>query len=137
MHFGRDPILTTGADSRQAQVRCWGQALSARAWGREVIVPWAANQPASSAGRKDIEALQGCVVEGVLNCAFTVVALPVGLGLLGYGIYLIATGEADYGVFLVLIAALLLGAVGSGFLRSRASRGPDAKKRSAKGGKKR
>lgn len=55
--------------------------------------------------------------EGSVNCLFTVIALPLGLWLLGYGIYLLITGDPDYGVFLVLLGALLLGAIGSGFLR--------------------
>lgn len=54
---------------------------------------------------------------GPVNCLFTVIALPLGLWLLGYGIYLLAIGDLDYGVFLALLGALLLGAIGSGLLR--------------------
>lgn len=55
-------------------------------------------------------------MESFLNCAFTGVALPLGLFLLVYGVYLLATGQGDQGVFLIVLAVLLLLAVASGYL---------------------
>ena len=57
-------------------------------------------------------------MESWLNCAFTGIALPLGLVLLAYGIYLLATGQGDHGVFLIVLAVLLLLAVASGHFGS-------------------
>ena len=83
-------------------------------------------------GRKGYSPLKGCFLEGILNCVFSIIALPLGLWLLGYGIYLLVKGEGDYGVFLILLGLLLLAAVGSGFLRGR----PATKSRGDKQSKK-
>lgn len=73
-------------------------------------------------------------MDNFLNCAFTALALPLSLFLLVYGIILLVNGKADHGVFLIVLAALLLGAVASGYVSGARRR---AKNRSAlsKGGK--
>lgn len=55
-------------------------------------------------------------MENFLNCAFTALAAPLGLFLLVYGIILMVNGKADHGVFLIVLAVLLLGAVASGYV---------------------
>ncbi len=55
-------------------------------------------------------------MDNFLNCAFTALALPLGLFLLVYGIILLVNGRADHGVFLIVLAVLLLGAVASGYV---------------------
>jgi uncharacterized RDD family membrane protein YckC len=50
-----------------------------------------------------------------LNCFFTVLALPLGILLVGYGIYLLSRGEKDHGIFLIVLGGLLLIAVLSGY----------------------
>lgn len=75
-------------------------------------------RPADKQGKGSF-AVKRSMFEGSVNCLFTVIALPLGLWLLGYGIYLLAIGDLDYGVFLALLGALLLGAIGSGLLRGR------------------
>lgn len=69
-------------------------------------------------------------MSGTLNCLFAAIGLPLALFLTGYGIYLSATGGADYGVFLLVLAALLYAALGSGFVqeRARARKRPPAAK---------
>jgi hypothetical protein len=73
-------------------------------------------------------------MSGMINCLFLALGLPLSLFLLGYGLYLTFTGKADYGVFLLVIAVLLLAAVGSGYLqdRGRKSTGGSEGKRSGK-----
>jgi len=71
--------------------------------------------------------VQGCAVEGVLNCLFTIIALPLGLFLLGYGVYLIFQARTDAGIFLILLGILLLGAVASGVLTAKARKGRKTK----------
>lgn len=68
-------------------------------------------------------------MSGALNCLFAAIGVPLALFLTGYGIYLCATGRADYGVFLLVIAALLYAALGSGVVQERAR----ARKRAADG----
>ena len=49
-----------------------------------------------------------------LNCLFTIIALPLGVALLGYGLSLLLKGEGDAGVFLLILGAMLTGSVSWG-----------------------
>ncbi len=72
-------------------------------------------------------------MESFLNCFFTAIALPIGLFLLGSGVYQLIKGDPDQGVFLLVLAALLLGAVGSGYVgHIRKKRRQPGKKTAAK-----
>jgi hypothetical protein len=68
-------------------------------------------------------------MSGAFNCLLAAIGVPLALFLTGYGVYLSATGRADYGVFLLVIAALLYAALGSGFVQERAR----ARRRPAEG----
>ena len=61
-------------------------------------------------------ALKGCFMEGILNILFAIIALPLGLGLLGYGAFYCVKGDADTGIFLILLGLLLAGSVGWGYI---------------------
>lgn len=73
-------------------------------------------------------------MDNLLNCAFTALALPLGLFLLVYGIMLLLNGKADHGVFLIVLAVLLLGAVASGYVSGSRRRARN-KAAAGKGGK--
>jgi hypothetical protein len=69
---------------------------------------------------------------GLLNCLFLAIALPLSLFLLVYGIFLCVTGKGDYGAFLLVIAALLLVSMGTGFLQQRGRKPQQQKPASGK-----
>ncbi len=62
------------------------------------------------------------MLETLVNAAFAVIAIPIGVGLLGYGIYLSVKGDSDTGLFLILLGVLVGGAVVSGFVSKRKRR---------------
>jgi len=59
-------------------------------------------------------------VDSFVNCLFAIIATPLVLFLVGYGIYLIPQARTDQGVFLILLGVLLLAAVASGYVSSTA-----------------
>ena len=81
---------------------------------------------------------EGSVMGRALNCLFTAIILPLGVWVLVYGIVLLVRGETDSGVFLLLLALLLLGAVGSGLWRTvagnarKSKRAPERKRKGKK-----
>jgi hypothetical protein len=58
-------------------------------------------------------------MSGVVNCLFAAIGVPLALFLTGYGIYLCTTGRADYGIFMLVLAALLYAGLVSGFVQDR------------------
>ena len=72
-----------------------------------------------------------------LNKLFTIIATPIGIFLVGDGIYLSFRGKADYGVFLILCGALMIGPIVAGWLKARSkAKKAEARKNGKKGGKK-
>lgn len=54
-------------------------------------------------------------MESYLNCLLTLIGLPLGVFVLAYGVYLLVNGSTDHGLFLMVLGALLLIAVASGY----------------------
>ena len=80
--------------------------------------------------------MQGRFVDSLVNCLLAIIALPLGLGLLGYGVYLCAKRDPDTGSFLIVLG-LLTGSVGWGYVGARAKvRRKDLRGRKLRGGRK-
>ncbi len=60
---------------------------------------------------------RGCRTTGLLSRLFSLALFLLVLWMLVYGVYLLATGETDHGVFLIVIGGGGLIAVGGGALR--------------------